>query len=90
MLEPKSNPTGLHLFILPTWRNAASPSPSDKREPGRQSTGFLVEYLGFSAPLQPRLFSGPTAEVPSHKTFRIKKKLAKRMRQIGRYLTGSA
>ncbi|URE21095.1 60S ribosomal protein [Musa troglodytarum] len=63
MLEPKSNPTGLHLFILPTWRNAASPSPSDKREPGRQSTGFLVEYLGFSAPLQPRLFSGPTAEV---------------------------
>ncbi|XP_009410183.2 uncharacterized protein LOC103992273 [Musa acuminata AAA Group] len=83
MVERKSNPTGLHFFIPPTWRNATSPTPYYKREPGRPIQGFLLEHLGFSSspPPPPQLCFGPTAEMPSHKTFRIKKKLAKKMRQ---------
>lgn len=63
MVEPKSNPTGLHLFMPPTRRNAASPTPYYKREPGRRIQRFLLDHLGFSSSPPPQLCSGPTAEM---------------------------
>ncbi|RWW63107.1 hypothetical protein BHE74_00029737 [Ensete ventricosum] len=55
--------------------------PGIKEKRSADLEGFLLEHLGFSSPPPPQLCSGPTAEMPSHKTFRIKKKLAKKMRQ---------